>query len=123
LLPENGPWLADSARVVFQAGRYVGVLRAEGIFENCQRLLKKGFGLRARRSLLLQATSIKRLHGDGLTAEQDILLSEGFQAQGEVSLKNARIEGSIYFIVMTASSLTRREPRLTLRTPRRVQFF
>lgn len=48
------------------------------------------------RSLLLQATSIKRLHGDGLTAEQDILLSEGFQAQGEVSLKNARIEGSIY---------------------------
>jgi hypothetical protein len=46
------------------------------------------------RSLLLRATYIKRLHGDGLTVEQDILLDEGFQAEGEVSLKDARIGGS-----------------------------
>jgi hypothetical protein len=47
------------------------------------------------RSIQLQATFIKSLHGDGLTVERDILLKNGFWAEGEVRLEDASIGGSL----------------------------
>jgi hypothetical protein len=47
------------------------------------------------RSLQLPGTQIKGLQGDGLTVEGDILLSEGFQAEGLVSLKESSIGGRL----------------------------
>jgi hypothetical protein len=47
------------------------------------------------RSLQLRRTQIKGLQGQGLTVEGDILLSDGFQAVGIVSLKDATIGGAL----------------------------